>query len=70
MPPNYIVPVAHVNIKDTDVNIYVSISMLTRNVLIFKYNEDKSICEFEVCESQCEASAYMEQPLQKPKSFK
>jgi len=70
MQPNYIVPIAHVNIADTDTNIYVSICMLTRNIHIFKYNEDLSVCEFEVCESQAEASRYMELPLQRPRSFK
>jgi len=70
MQPNYIVPVAHVNVKDTDVNIYVSICMLSRNIHIFKYNEDLSICEFEVCESQAEASHYMELPLSRPSRSK
>ena len=70
MQPNYIVPVAHVRVKDTDVNIYVSICMLSRNIHIFKYSEDLSICEFEVCESQAEASRYMELPLSQPSRYK
>lgn len=70
MQPNYIVPVAHVNVKDTDTNIYVSICMLTRNIHIFKYNEDMSICEFEVCESQAEASRCMERPLSRPSGYR
>ena len=70
MQPNYIVPVAHVNVKDTDTNIYVSICMLTRNIHIFKYNEDMSICEFEVCGSQAEASRYMERPLSRPSGYR
>jgi hypothetical protein len=70
MQPNYIVPVAHVNVKDTDTNVYVSICMLTRNIHIFKYNEDMSICEFEVCESQAEASRFMALPLSRPSGYR
>jgi len=70
MQPNYIVPIAHVRIANTDTNVYVSISMQSRNIHVFKYSEDLSICEFEVCDDQSEAARFMELPLSQPKGYR
>jgi hypothetical protein len=61
---DHIIPIAHVTVAGKrDLNIYISICMLTRNVHIFKYSESRGICSYKVCEDQWEAHHFIEEPL-------
>jgi hypothetical protein len=61
---DYIIPIAHVSVVgQQDLNIYISICIVTRHVHVFKYSESRGICSYKVCEDQGEAHLFIEAPL-------
>ena len=60
---NAMIPIAHVTLVDRDYNCFISMSTITRNIHVFKYNE--SACEYEVFPSQYEAETWINQNLKK-----
>ena len=61
---------AHVHVTGYDHNVHLSICLPTHTLHIFKYNEELGLCEYEVFNSQHEASIWVQQPLQSnPKPY-
>ena len=60
---NSMVPIAHVRVGDKDFNAYISICSITRNIHVFKYNEDMNYCKYDVFASQAEAQVWINQDL-------
>lgn len=56
-----IIPLAHVHISDTDVNVYISVCTETHHLHIFKYND--VCCDYEVFDSQGLACEFIQRPL-------
>lgn len=60
MSINTFVPLAHVYVRDRGYCVYISMCTVTQHVHIFKYNEDKMICEYEVFDHVELVSDYLE----------
>ncbi len=56
-----IVPLAHIHVKDTDYNVYISMCIDTRQMHIFKYND--TCCDYEVFGTEGEACQFIERPM-------
>ena len=54
------VPIAHIHVRDRNYDVYVSMSLITRNIHVFKYSEDRSVCEYEVFSQYQDAQDYLE----------
>jgi hypothetical protein len=52
--------IAHIYVRDRDYTVYVSISMTTREIHVFKYSEDRQRCEYEVFPNHILAAEYLE----------
>jgi putative heme degradation protein len=66
-----IVSIAHVAVKDRGFNVHVSLNMLNHALHVFKYNEDSSVCQYEIFADHSHARAWIEHPLpeSKPKHY-
>ena len=60
---NSMVPIAHVRVGNKDFNAYISICSVSRNIHVFKYNEELCICEYEVFANQAEAQVWINKNL-------
>ena len=60
---NSMINIAHVHVKDLGYNAFISMDVLTRNIHVFKYSEDRCCCDYEIFETQYECSKYLEEPL-------
>ena len=57
---NSMIQIAHIHVQDRNYDVYVSMSLVTRNLHIFKYNEQDYRCEYEVFDDHNEAQDYLE----------
>jgi hypothetical protein len=57
---NTIVHIAHIHVRDRNYDVYVGMNTLTRRLHVFKYDEQRSICEYELFEDHREAEDYLE----------
>lgn len=65
-----IVALAHVHVVGVEHNVYISMSLPDRNLHVFKYDEDRSVCEYEVFSCQSEASDWIQQKIRpNPKHY-
>ena len=60
MAINTFVPLAHVYVRDRDYCVYISMCTVTQHVHVFKYNEHKCTCEYEVFEELYYVQDYLE----------
>ena len=60
---NSMVPIAHVRVGNKDYCAYISICSISRNIHVFKYNEEIGQCEYEVFPCQAEAQTWINQNL-------
>lgn len=56
-----IVTMAHVAVKDSDYNIYLSMCIESRHVHVFKYTD--TVCAYEIFDNQEAACEFIERPL-------
>ena len=63
MTMNTFVPLAHVYVRDRDYCVYISMCTVTQHVHIFKYNEQRYTCEYEVFDELALVSDYLEEIL-------
>jgi hypothetical protein len=61
--PNTMMSIAHVKIRDNNYTAYISMCMVTRNIHVFKYDEARGQCDYEVFDCQYLASQWLEKPL-------
>lgn len=52
--------IAHIYVRDRDYTVHVSISHATHEIHVFKYDEDRYICEYEVFPNHYLAAEYLE----------
>jgi hypothetical protein len=64
---NSIIPLVHIHVSDTGYNVYISMCTVTRNMHIFKYNDQ--CCAYEIFHEQGAASRWLELPLTPPISY-
>ena len=57
---NSMIRIAHIHVKDRNYDVYVGMSTVTRNLHVFKYNEQDYRCEYEVFSDHNEAQDYLE----------
>ena len=57
--------IAHVHVRDLGYSVFISMDVTTRNLHVFKYDEQHVICEYEVFDTQYECAHYLEKPLKK-----
>lgn len=60
---NSMIPLAHVQVRDRDYCVYISMCVISRRMHIFKYNELS--CDYDVFERESDACEFIEQPLPK-----
>lgn len=58
--PNSFINVAHIYVRDRNYMVYVSICRTTNNIHIFKYDEEKCRCDYEVFPDPASAADYLE----------
>jgi hypothetical protein len=63
MTVNTFVPLAHVHVRDRDYCVYISMCTVTQHVHVFKYNESRYTCEYEVFDELSLVSDYLEEIL-------
>lgn len=56
-----ILPLAHIHVTDTDYNVYISMCVDSRQMHIFKYNDQ--CCQYEIFDTEGEACKFIELPL-------
>jgi hypothetical protein len=52
---------AHIRAENSDIHIYISMCMTTRNIHIFKYN--KEFCAYDVFQDQEAACDFINRPI-------
>ena len=52
--------IANVYVRDRQYNVHVSINNLTRAIHVFKYDEQHTVCEYEMFNNHYEAADYLE----------
>jgi hypothetical protein len=52
--------IANVYVRDRQYNVHVSINNLTRAIHVFKYDEQHTVCEYEMFNNHHEAADYLE----------
>jgi hypothetical protein len=60
MEANPFITIAHIHVRDRNYDVYVSMSLATRNIHVFKYSEERVACEYEVFSRYSEACDYLE----------
>ena len=63
MAINTFVPLAHVYVRDRDYCVYISMCTVTQHVHVFKYNEQRYTCEYEVFDELYYVQDYLEDLL-------
>ena len=58
---NNMITLAHVRVKDSTVNIYISYCVTSQNVHIFKYND--RACDYGVFDNQADACEFIAEKL-------
>ncbi len=58
---NNMITLAHVRVKNSEINIFISYCVASQNVHIFKYNSRG--CDYGVFDNQADACAFIEAPL-------
>jgi len=58
--PNGFVTIANIYVRDRDYTVYVSLCTVTRHIHVFKFNEERVKCEYEVFTNQLDAADYLE----------
>lgn len=61
---NSMIPLAHIQVKDRDYAVYISLCTVTAQMHIFKYND--SWCDYEVFCEEGAACRWLELPLSAP----
>ncbi len=61
---NSMITLAHIQVKDRNYAVYISLCTVTRQMHIFKYND--SWCDYEVFAEEGAACQWLEQPLTAP----
>ncbi len=59
--PNNMITLAHVRVKNSEYNIFISYCVASQNVHIFKYNDRG--CDYGVFDNQADACEFIAQPL-------
>lgn len=57
---NTMIHIAHIHVKDRNYDVYVGMNTLSHNLHVFKYDEQRSICEYEVFTNHQDAEDYLE----------
>lgn len=52
--------IANIWVRDRNYMVHISIHTQTQHIHVFKYNEEKCICEYEVFNNSTEAADYLE----------
>ena len=52
--------IANVYVRDRQYNVHVSINNVTRAIHVFKYDEQHTVCEYEMFNNHYEAADYLE----------
>ena len=60
---NPMISIAHVYVRDRDYSVSVTMNMSNRRLHIFKYSEDKSLCDYEIFDDYQAACEYLEHVL-------
>ena len=61
---NSMIPLAHVQVRDRDYAVYISLCTVTNNMHIFKYNSQ--YCAYEVFDNESAACLWLEQSIDPP----
>ena len=60
MTANPFITIAHIHVRDRNYDVYVSMSLVTRNIHVFKYSEERVVCEYEIFANHNDAADYLE----------
>jgi hypothetical protein len=57
---NSFVKLAHIHVRDKNYDVSISLNTISRTIHVFKYNEEKVLCEYEVFDNTEDCCDYLE----------
>ena len=64
------ITLAHVHVLGPEHNVHLSISMPTHTLFVFKYDEEKGLCEYDYFSDQGETSDWIQKKIKpNPRPF-